>query len=225
MRPPNALPGSIPRPRYARSERAVAPRMVSSRWSAFFVVRGAPPPRTRGGPPTRRPTSGRLLLTAATGVFVAPGSSGPGGCRFPDSAEADVGAAAVDRPFAPAADEVSGAVLVGTQKRSAALHALGHAGLGRVVTVRRALGIDRLLRQRGVVIRPVPVRTPLPDVASHVVEREAVRGKGVDGRRSAEPVGNGVRDREGALPDVRGGAAARPQLVAPGIAIAIEPAA
>src|SRR5215211_5892259 len=52
------------------------------------------------------------------------------------SPKPDVGAAAVHRALAPAANQVAGAVFVGAEERAAALHALGHAGFGRVEAVR-----------------------------------------------------------------------------------------
>src|SRR5262245_41561375 len=69
-----------------------------------------------------------------------------------------------------------------------------------------------------------PVCTPLPDVPRHVEEAEVVRRERLDGARAEIPVLGGVQRWEDALPDVHPVFAVRRQLVAPGVALPIEPA-
>src|SRR5262249_29003321 len=131
------------------------------------------------------------------------------------------------RPPATAPDKITGAVLTAAQERAALLHALRHARLLRVEAVRRPLRIlhDALFGKLFEVIGPIPIRTPLPDIAAHVVEAEAVRRERADGRCPLIPVLFAVLPRKASLPDVRGPLAARLQLVAPRIAVAIQAAA
>src|SRR5580704_6034989 len=93
------------------------------------------------------------------------------------AAEAEVVGAGVRGALAAGAGLVGRAILVGTQVRAAPHHALGDARLARVETVAGALRVDgrpAAGRETGVVIVAVPVGTPLPDVARHVVEAVAV---------------------------------------------------
>src|SRR5262245_12802246 len=62
----------------------------------------------------------------------------------------------------------------------------------------------------------------LPDIAAHVVEAEAIRREGADGRRALISVFFPVLPRKASLPDVCGPLAARLQLAAPRIAVAIQ---
>src|SRR5204863_8083655 len=108
--------------------------------------------------------------------------------------------AGVDGAFAAAAGHVAGAVLVGAEKGAAALHALGHAGLLGVEAVRRAVGVAA--GASGIVVRAVPVGAPLPDVAGHVVEAEAVGREARHRRGAREAVFLRVAIREAALEGV-----------------------
>src|SRR6266852_3210354 len=86
--------------------------------------------------------------------------------------EADMIRPAVRSAFPACPDFVRRAVLVRTQVRAAAHHTLGRAGFAGIVTVARTLWIPGRLSRSGefpVVITPVPLGTPLPDVAGHVV--------------------------------------------------------
>src|SRR5262245_60132282 len=114
----------------------------------------------------------------------------------PDTPESHVRAPAVHRAVAPTADQIAGAVLVGTEKRAAALDALGHARFCGIVAVGWAGGIDGNLRQRAVVVGPIPVGAPLPDIAAHVEQIEAVGRKGRHRGCATEAVDAGVRDGE-----------------------------
>src|SRR5687768_16333401 len=83
-------------------------------------------------------------------------------------------------------DHVARAVSSGAQVRAAAVHALNPAGPARVV---RSIG-DAWIRRDArafeirVVVVPVPVAGPLPDIAGDIVERVAVRRVRGDLRRA-----------------------------------------
>src|SRR5262249_18299854 len=135
---------------------------------------------------------------------------------------------AADFGFAAAADQIPRAVLIGAQIRSAAHDPLGCYGLLRVVAVARTLRVVRertRLRQQGVIIRPVPVGAPLPDVATHVVEPKPVWWKRRHRRYPDVAVLAAIFRRELSLPCVGDGPAVRGQFVAPWIEISIEAAA
>src|SRR5215470_2080819 len=145
-----------------------------------------------------------------------------------DQAKPEIRRPAADFGLAAAADQIPRAVLIGTQVRSAAHDPLGRSGLLRVVAVARTLRVVRertRLRQHGVIIRPVPVGAPLPDVATHVVEPEPVWWKRRYWRRPGVAVLAAIFHRELPLPGVGDGSAARGQFVAPWIEISIEAAA
>src|SRR5690242_20466328 len=66
---------------------------------------------------------------------------------------------------------------------------------------------------------------PLPDVARHVVEPEAVGSEQSDRGRASPALCAGIPPRELPLPEVRHQLAVRPQLVSPRKSRAVEPAA
>ena len=107
--------------------------------------------------------------------------------------------------FSAGPDFVCRAVLVRAQVGAAAHHALGGAGFAGVVTIVRTLGIVYRLgagREPVVIIMPVPIGTPLPDVAGHVGQPIAVGRERADRCRRAVAVFRGVLVRESSLPDV-----------------------
>src|SRR5207302_1158657 len=71
----------------------------------------------------------------------------------------------------------------------------------------------------------VPIGTPLPHVARHVVQAVAVGREGGDRGETAEAVLAAVLEGERALPDVGHPAAAGPELVAPVVRFAVQAAA
>jgi hypothetical protein len=77
----------------------------------------------------------------------------------------------------------------------------------------------------GGVVGGPPVGGPLPDIADHLVQTVAVRRVSADGGGTAVPVVQRVLGGEGALPDVAEVLAVGGELVAPGIAGLVEPAA
>src|SRR5262245_53992108 len=122
--------------------------------------------------------------------------------------------AAIRRILVTSGWQVAKAVLIGTQERTAAADAL-RLRIDLVGSAsRRALRIP--VRAGVVVIRLVPVRTPLPHVARHVVEAVSIWRERRDRSDSLEAVFSGVLVRELALPDVCHPFAARRQFVAPG---------
>src|ERR1043165_6386823 len=123
---------------------------------------------------------------------------------------------------------VASAVLICAKKRTPFLHALGHARLCRVKTVSRPLWIASNLVcrcQRSVVIRPVPVRSPLPNVSGHIKESKTIRGKCADWRSSDEAVLAGVLVWEMTLKSVRLKLAAGLEFISPNESLAIQTAA
>src|SRR6267378_5992577 len=85
-----------------------------------------------------------------------------------------------DLSFTPRAHHITCAILIGAQKRAAAMHALFFGGLRRIersVRPLRVAGDATQRRELLKIIGAVPVATPLPDVPSHVVESVTVRGK------------------------------------------------
>ena len=82
--------------------------------------------------------------------------------------------------LAACADHIAGAVLIGAEKRAAAVDALFNAGFVRVVRIvrpMRILGDTARRRKLFVVIGPVPIAAPLPDIAGHVIQPIAVLWK------------------------------------------------
>ena len=169
-------PGRGPVPRFhARPRRAVATRGAGTRWRRVADLRHAP----------RR--------------FHPLDPS--------DAAEADVAHAGVDHLRAPGGRPVAQAVAVGAEERPALDHLARDAELRlrRVVALldcRRA-GCGHAARLVGVPGWPrVPVGRPLPDVAGHVVEAEAVGREGADRRRRRRSPSSGPPG-EVAVPVVR----------------------
>src|SRR5215471_16532148 len=83
-----------------------------------------------------------------------------------------------DITLAPGSDNVPRAILVGAQKRSAAVRLLALLGFGRVPRLGWALGVlcdSASGGQNLVVVGAVPVSGPLPDISGHVVETVAIR--------------------------------------------------
>src|SRR5262245_14371664 len=80
-------------------------------------------------------------------------------------------------PFTSSPNHISRAILVGAKKRSAAVHSLRFARLTRI---ERRIWSARLPRdpigvgKKLIVVGPVPVRTPFPNIASNVVQAVAV---------------------------------------------------
>src|SRR5215510_449465 len=145
-----------------------------------------------------------------------------------DQAKTEIRRSAADFGFAAAANQIPRAVLISAQIRSAAHDPLGRTGFLRVVAVARTLRVvrDRTRPgQHGVIIWPVPVGAPLPDVATHVVEPEPVWWKRRHRRCPGVAVVAAILHRELSLPCVSDGSASRLQLVAPWIAISIEASA
>src|SRR5262245_40246452 len=135
------------------------------------------------------PGRGSTMVNESTGVA--------------DEAKAEMVGARGGLALAARADHVARAVLLGAEKRAAAVHALGHSGLGWIGRRVRAARILRNARARElrVVVRPVPVARPLPDVAGDVEESVVVGGIGRHLRDAA--VGVGVRVLVGEVALVR----------------------
>src|SRR5271156_5211000 len=94
--------------------------------------------------------------------------------------------------------------------------------LRRIVSGIRPLRIPRYAHdlELPVVIRAIPVASPLPDIARHVIELISVRGKLRDWRDSGIPILAGIVIREMALMRISHPFAMRTKLVAPDIRFA-----
>lgn len=80
--------------------------------------------------------------------------------------------------------------------------------------------------ERLIVIRPIPIAAPLPDVAGHVVKTVAVGRKRTDRRRADKAIFKAISLWEMSLKRVYHPLASRPELVAgPSIRFAFQPAA
>src|SRR5215216_3153331 len=77
----------------------------------------------------------------------------------------------------------------------------------------------------GLVMIPIPIRSPFPNVTRHVEQPVAVRWERPDRRCPLEPVGPQVLDGELALPGVRHILALRRELVSPGVGRTLQPPA
>src|SRR5439155_8549487 len=143
----------------------------------------------------------------------------PGSGRSHDAAHADVGGRGVDRLPLARSGSVAQAVVRRTEVRAALDHT-PREGLDRQTRRRTACGRSLVRGRRG-----EPVRRPLPDVAAHVVEAEAVRRKARDRRGALVAVELEVLPGELALPGVCSWHAAREVLVPPGEGGAVQPAA
>src|SRR5688572_7733105 len=100
--------------------------------------------------------------------------------RVSDAAKPQVVGARAHVALAARADHIARAILVRAEKRPAAMHTLRHAGLTGIERLSGARGIarNRLFgRQLRIIVRPVPVADPLPDVAADIVEAIPVSGK------------------------------------------------
>src|SRR5262245_60941375 len=107
------------------------------------------------------------------------------------AAKAEMVGAGADLAPAARADDVARAVLIGAEKRPAAMDLLGLLRLGRIERRDRAARIAcdaACRRELRIVIGTIPVADPLPDVSRHVVEAVRIRGKLRDRREACEAV-------------------------------------
>src|SRR4030095_7816254 len=108
----------------------------------------------------------------------------------------------IDLSLAARADDVARTILVVAKKRAAALDPLFFRRLRWIERGVGPFGISRYAAGFGqirVVVRPVPIAAPLPDVARHVVEAISVRRKFRHGRESDVTIPPLLFDRERSL--------------------------
>src|SRR6202008_3742566 len=106
------------------------------------------------------------------------------------TAKSDVIVAGVDIPFAASAHHVTRTILVRAEKRSAALHTLRRVIAGIIAGIRTQwipCYDDTPELQPRVIVGPIPVAAPLPNVACHVVKSVTVRWKLRNRRGACEP--------------------------------------
>src|SRR5437764_5441625 len=81
--------------------------------------------------------------------------------------------ARVDFPFAAGTDDIAGTILLVAKERTAAMNAFLLVGLRGIVWRVRSLRIVRnstFVCEHLVIIRPIPIGAPFPNVAGHVVK-------------------------------------------------------
>src|SRR2546430_5270988 len=115
---------------------------------------------------------------------------------------------------------MAGAVRVAAKVRPAPQNFFRNARFVRIEAFSRAFGILR--RTAGVVVRPIPIVAPLPNVASHVIKPVAVGRETGNRRGSAETIGLSVFIWETALPDVRLPSSVGRLRLAPNVGVAIQ---
>src|SRR5262245_11113914 len=89
-----------------------------------------------------------------------------------DASEPEVIGSRADFAFPARAHDIPRAILIRAEERASPVHFLSLIGLGRIVGDRRPLRIARHSSGRGelpVVIGPIPIARPLPDIPGHVV--------------------------------------------------------
>src|SRR5262249_52452769 len=113
--------------------------------------------------------------------------------------ESEMIRAGADFALAASADDVTRAIFVGAKKRAAAMRFFWLIGFSRVERrfwtawiAHHAAGGDQSL----IVVRPVPVRGPLPDISGHVVESVSVRRIFRYRRDADESILSGVLNRK-----------------------------
>src|SRR5271166_1710309 len=134
----------------------------------------------------------------------------------------------IDLAFAACTHHVTGTILVGAKKRTAFLNALFLCRLRGIEWHFGALRVSRdvaVLGKLFEIIGAIPVAAPLPDVASHVVEAVAIRGKRFHWRDTREAILAGILDREYSLVGVRHEFAARLELITPRIELPAQASA
>src|SRR5271170_1326683 len=108
-----------------------------------------------------------------------------------DTAKAKMIRSGGDLALAARSYHVARAVLVGAEKRPATMHFLLLAGFGRIERSVRTLRIARHITRLGqlvVVVGPIPIGSPLPDISGHVIKAVLIRRKLGDRRQAGEAI-------------------------------------
>lgn len=95
------------------------------------------------------------------------------------TAEPEVIRAGAAFAFAARAHDITRAILIGAQERSAAMHFLGFVGFRWIIGSFRPMRVSRDAPDGSellVVVGPIPVAGPLPDVCCHVIQAIRIRG-------------------------------------------------
>src|SRR5439155_4814378 len=134
----------------------------------------------------------------------------------------------VDFAFAACADDVARAILLVAKKRATAMDALLLVRLSRIKWRVRPLRVARhstFVRQRLVVIRAIPIATPFPDVAGHVVKTVAVWRKRFHRCDAFVTVFARILHWKFSLPRVGHPFSAGTKIIAPDVRFSLQPAA
>src|SRR3546814_5055267 len=91
-----------------------------------------------------------------------------GSRRVHNATEAQIIRSAAHFSLSPAAGFIPNAVLVAAEKGTATLYPLYRVRLVRVIAIGRSLGVVRWAV--AIIIRPVKIAAPFPDVSFHVVK-------------------------------------------------------
>src|SRR3954468_4291175 len=161
--------------RLAKDGACMTRRAETKRSWRFAAAMSTQRPSTRSifterfGPSSRRISSPRRTPSALAV------SSEPNCALFRrhHQPEAEIRRAAVHLRFAATSHQVARAILSAAEKRSAPSDALSRARLVRIETglgSTRAVRGDAGISKRAVVLRTIPVRAPLPDVAAYVMK-------------------------------------------------------
>ena len=119
-------------------------------------------------------------MQAVTAEFSVGKSRSPSVRWLCHTAKSDVIVAGVDVPFAASPHHVTGAILISAEERTSTLHPL-ELLIAWIVAGVRALWItchdDTGEYKLRIVVGPIPVAAPLPNVACHIVKPVTVRWK------------------------------------------------
>src|SRR5207245_850308 len=163
----------------------------------------------------RAPALSHTIRQATKHGALGLGLPGAGG---KDAPEADVRSTRVRRRPAAGAGAITLAVRDIAQKGAALDDAPRRITIDRIEALAWTGRVDAAVEASALLmqVRAVPVATPLPDIAGHVVETIAVGREAVDGRRAGIAVLGGVLDRELSLVGVGHVLAAGLKFVPPG---------
>src|SRR5205809_1660069 len=148
--------------------------------------------------------------------------------RFAHTTKTQVIGSRVGLALAASTGDVTCAILVGAEKRSATLHPFAYSRLTGIETVGRSGWIHRDFAagcQGLIVVGTVPVGSPFPHVARHVEQAVSIGRERAHRRGSHVSVFTSVCVGKVPLESIRHRLAAGHELVAPVVTLAVESAA
>jgi hypothetical protein len=130
--------------------------------------------------------------------------------------------------FPASADDIPRTILVVAKKRAAAMNALlliRFGGIERQIGTLRIYGDAAFVGESLVIIGPIPIAAPLPNVFGHVVKAISIRWKTFHWRDPSETIFAGIFDRKFSLSGVCHPFAVRPKFVSPNVGFSRKSAA